>query len=156
MLIDMLKEGEQKAGVAPSSQPAPFAPADEEVMATFIAKLRQSWEEELRQFLVVIPAKAGTHVAHRHRLRRCDGKGDDGRRRIHLEHLRHPVAARFCQFALRAFRELNPRTPFAINWHIELIAARLVAVRAGRIRRLLVNLPPRHLKPHLASVAFPA
>jgi hypothetical protein len=59
-------------------------------------------------------------------------------------------------FALRAFRELNPRTLFATNWHIELIAAQLAAVRAGRIRRLLVNLPPRHLKSHLASVAFPA
>jgi hypothetical protein len=59
-------------------------------------------------------------------------------------------------FALRAFRELNPRTLFATNWHIELIAAQLAAVRAGRIRRLLVNLPPHHLKSHLASVAFPA
>jgi hypothetical protein len=29
-------------------------------------------------------------------------------------------------------------------------------VRAGRIRRLIVSLPPRHLKSHLASVAFPA
>jgi hypothetical protein len=37
-----------------------------------------------------------------------------------------------------------------------LIAAKLTAVRAGRIRRLIVSLPPRHLKSHLASVAFPA
>jgi hypothetical protein len=44
----------------------------------------------------------------------------------------------FASFALRAFRELNPRTPFATNWQIELIAAQLAAVRAGRIRRLLV------------------
>jgi hypothetical protein len=29
-------------------------------------------------------------------------------------------------------------------------------VRAGRIRRLIINVPPRHLKSHLASVAFPA
>jgi hypothetical protein len=43
-----------------------------------------------------------------------------------------------------------------MNRHIELIAAELAAVRAGRIGRLLVNLPPRHLKSHLASVAFPA
>ncbi len=59
-------------------------------------------------------------------------------------------------FAARAFRELNPRTPFAMNWHVELIAAKLAAVRAGHIRRLIVSLPPRHLKSHLASVAFPA
>src|SRR6202023_874342 len=61
----------------------------------------------------------------------------------------------FASFAARAFRELNPRTPFAVNWHVELIAAKLAAVRAGRIKRLIVSLPPRHLKSHLASVAFP-
>jgi hypothetical protein len=62
----------------------------------------------------------------------------------------------FASFAARAFRELNPRTPFLMNWHIELIAAKLAAVRTGHIRRLIVSLPPRHLKSHLASVAFPA
>jgi hypothetical protein len=43
-----------------------------------------------------------------------------------------------------------------MNWHIELNAAQLAAVHHGRIRRLLVNLPPRHLNSHLASIAFPA
>ena len=62
----------------------------------------------------------------------------------------------FVSFAARSFRELNPRAPFAMNWHFELIAAKLAAVRAGRIRRVIVSLPPRHLKSHLASVAFPA
>src|SRR6516225_4760270 len=36
------------------------------------------------------------------------------------------------------------------------IAAKLAAVREGRIPRLAVNVPPRHLKSHLASVSFPA
>jgi hypothetical protein len=49
MLIDTLKDAEKKAGAAPPPEPAPFTAADEEVMATFIARLRQSWEEELRQ-----------------------------------------------------------------------------------------------------------
>jgi len=31
-----------------------------------------------------------------------------------------------------------------------------MAVRQGRIRRLLISVPPRHLKSHLASVSFPA
>ena len=59
-------------------------------------------------------------------------------------------------FAARSFRELNPRTRFAANWHFDLVAAKLEAVREGRIRRLIVSLPPRHLKSHLASIAFPA
>jgi hypothetical protein len=59
-------------------------------------------------------------------------------------------------FAERCFYELNPQTAFLMNWHIEVIAAKLTAVREGRIRRLIINLPPRHLKSLLASVAFPA
>jgi hypothetical protein len=43
-----------------------------------------------------------------------------------------------------------------MSWHVKIIAAKLTAVRYGSIRRLIVNLPPRHLKSLLASVAFPA
>src|SRR5712664_1253635 len=59
-------------------------------------------------------------------------------------------------FAQRCFRELNPQAAFLPNWHIEVIAAKLAAVREGKIRRLIINLPPRHLKSLLASIAFPA
>jgi hypothetical protein len=62
----------------------------------------------------------------------------------------------FVSFAQLCFRELNPKTRFAMGWHIEIIAEKLMAVRRGEIRRLIVNLPPRHLKSLLASVAFPA
>jgi hypothetical protein len=43
-----------------------------------------------------------------------------------------------------------------MNWHVEVIAAKLTAVRQGKITRLIINLPPRHLKSLLASIAFPA
>jgi predicted phage terminase large subunit-like protein len=62
----------------------------------------------------------------------------------------------FASFAQASFAELYPQTAFAPGWHVELIAAKLAAVYQGRIRRLIVNLPPRHLKSLLASVAFPA
>jgi hypothetical protein len=62
----------------------------------------------------------------------------------------------FASFAARCFRELNPRTEFALSWHFELMAAKLAAVREGRSRRLIISVPPCHLKSHLASVAFPA
>jgi hypothetical protein len=66
------------------------------------------------------------------------------------------LRADFAGFAERCFHELNPRTDFAANWHVRVIAAKLTAVHQGQIRRLIINLPPRHLKSHLASVAFPA
>ena len=48
----------------------------------------------------------------------------------------------FASFAACCFRELNPRTPFADNWHIDLIAGKLTALREGRIRRVIVSVPP--------------
>lgn len=57
-------------------------------------------------------------------------------------------------FIERAFYELNPETDFSPAWHIELIAAKLEACARGEIRRLIINLPPRHLKSHCISIAF--
>ena len=62
----------------------------------------------------------------------------------------------FKVFAERCFAELHPGTPFLDNFHIDLICAALDKVRRGEIRRLIINVPPRGLKSHLASVAFPA
>jgi hypothetical protein len=44
-------------------------------------------------------------------------------------------------FAQRCFSELNPHAAFADNWHLEVIAAKLTAVREGKIRRLIINSP---------------
>ena len=66
------------------------------------------------------------------------------------------LRADFASFAQHCFRELNPRTLFASSWHHDIIAAKLDAVREGRVRGLVINEPPRHLKSHLASVSFPA
>jgi len=66
------------------------------------------------------------------------------------------LRADFASFAQHFFHELNPRTLFAPGWYHDIIAAKLEAVRAGRSRRVIINMPPRHLKSHLASVCFPA
>ena len=55
-----------------------------------------------------------------------------------------------------SFPELNPQTPFIHCPHIEVIAAKLEACRQGKIRRLIINLPPRSLKSLCVTVAFPA
>src|SRR5271166_3452857 len=62
----------------------------------------------------------------------------------------------FAAFAQQCFRELNPLTPLAMNWHVEVMTAKLAAVYRGEIRRLIINVPPRYLKSLLGSVAFPA
>jgi hypothetical protein len=66
------------------------------------------------------------------------------------------VRSDFCAFLHRSFIELNPATRFLWNWHLELLATKLESVRAGCCKRLIINLPPRHLKSHITSTAFPA
>lgn len=62
----------------------------------------------------------------------------------------------FMSFIDRGFRELNPQVPFASGSHIEMIATKLEACRQGKIKRLIINLAPRGLKSHCASIALPA
>ena len=62
----------------------------------------------------------------------------------------------FYSFMLRCFAELNPGAAFLPSWHIELMAAKLQAVRDRQVRRLIINIPPRHLKSLAASIALPA
>ncbi|MDB5440800.1 MAG: hypothetical protein JWM33_3227 [Caulobacteraceae bacterium] len=45
---------------------------------------------------------------------------------------------------------------FQHNWHIEAIGHALTRVANGELRRLIILAPPRSLKSHMASVAFPA
>jgi hypothetical protein len=59
-------------------------------------------------------------------------------------------------FIERSFIELNPESEFYLNWHIDLIASALEDCSAGRIKRLVINVPPRSLKSHSVSVAFVA
>ena len=62
----------------------------------------------------------------------------------------------FCSFVQHSFHEVQPQVSFAMNWHLEVLAAKLDEVRRGTVTRLVVNLPPRHLKSICASVALPA
>lgn len=62
----------------------------------------------------------------------------------------------FVGFLERAFYELTPDTSLHMAPYIELMAARLEDCRQGRIKRLIINLPPRYLKSHTVSIAFVA
>jgi predicted phage terminase large subunit-like protein len=62
----------------------------------------------------------------------------------------------FDQFLHRAVMTLNPGTQYLPNWHHMAIAYQLERIRRGEVKRLIVNMPPRHLKSQTVSVAFPA
>ena len=60
----------------------------------------------------------------------------------------------FGTFLAAVFYLLEPESTLVWNWHIDLIISKLEAFRRGEIRRLIINLPPRHLKSLLISVAL--
>jgi len=74
-----------------------------------------------------------------------------------LEKVDREFATRsFREFVRQAWRIIEPHTPFVPGWHIDAIVDHLEAVTHGRIRNLLSNVPPRHMKSLLVSVLWPA
>ena len=59
-------------------------------------------------------------------------------------------------FIHRSFQTVAPGQTYLSNWHIKAMAHSLELCGSGKIKRLLITLPPRHLKSVCASVAFPA
>lgn len=70
--------------------------------------------------------------------------------------LRLALQRRFDIFVGRVFPELHNGTPLELTWLIMTMAWHINEVMHGRIRRLIINVPPRHLKSIVSSVAFPA
>lgn len=58
-------------------------------------------------------------------------------------------------FAEAAWRIVEPNTPFIAGWHIDAICSHLEAVSRGEIKKLVINMPPRHMKSLLVSVFWP-
>jgi predicted phage terminase large subunit-like protein len=60
-----------------------------------------------------------------------------------------------CALAQRCFHELYPSKPFEWNWHLEVMAAKLQALRSGKTKRQILCAPPRHMKSFFVSVVLP-
>jgi len=59
-------------------------------------------------------------------------------------------------FIKGAWDTIEPNRFYNDNWHIDAIADHLQAVVNGDIKRLIINIPPRHMKSISVSVALPA
>lgn len=68
---------------------------------------------------------------------------------------RYVAESSLADFIELGWRYIDPAT-YIPNWHITAIAEHLEAVAAGDIRRLIINIPPRHMKSLSVNVAFPA
>lgn len=61
----------------------------------------------------------------------------------------------FFHFVKRAWPEIRAE-PFQENWHHKAFCNHLEAAYEGRIRRLIINVPPRSTKTTIISILFPA
>ena len=59
-------------------------------------------------------------------------------------------------FLRHAFQTLYPGKQFMDNWHIDAILHCLEQSIEGKLPRLIINMPPRHLKSIMVSVVLPA
>jgi predicted phage terminase large subunit-like protein len=66
------------------------------------------------------------------------------------------LGADFGVFLRQCFITLYTGKEFMDNWHIDAIVYHLECAIRGEMPRLIVNLPPRHLKSFIISVALPA
>jgi predicted phage terminase large subunit-like protein len=67
----------------------------------------------------------------------------------------HLLENDFAGFCHAAWSILEPATTFLDNWHLDLVCEYLTLVQRREIRRLIINIPPRHEKSLLTTVFFP-
>ncbi len=60
------------------------------------------------------------------------------------------------EFVKCGWHVLEPSTPLVWNWHLDTLCAYLEALYYGKIKRLIVNIPPGTMKSLVASVFFEA
>jgi len=63
---------------------------------------------------------------------------------IKRERQRRDARASLYSFVQQAWSVVEPSTTFIASWHIEAICEHLEAITRGELRKLLINIPPRH------------
>jgi len=66
------------------------------------------------------------------------------------------LAEDFSAFVMKVFETVSSGDVFLPNWHIDAMTYAAGRVMGGEITRLIVTVPPRHLKSIIFSVALPA
>ena len=64
------------------------------------------------------------------------------------------LRTKFAFFLRKVFATVSPGDSLHWNWHLDAFAWQLDRVRVGETNRLIVTIPPRHLKSITISVAW--
>ena len=66
------------------------------------------------------------------------------------------LAGDLASFAKKAWKVLNPTRSLIWSWHYDYLCEMLTLVKQRRLRRLIINIPPRTLKSTLVTVIYPS
>jgi predicted phage terminase large subunit-like protein len=66
------------------------------------------------------------------------------------------VQTEFLAFTMKAFAYLNKGSDLGQDKYLKVLAERFARVAAGKTKRLVVSLPPRHFKTFMGSICLPA
>jgi predicted phage terminase large subunit-like protein len=75
---------------------------------------------------------------------------------ITTEQQRRAAVRSLSEFVRQAWLVVEPGTDLIWSWHLDLICKHLEAVSHGELLRLLINIPPGHMKSLLVAVFWPA
>lgn len=78
------------------------------------------------------------------------------KRRRQIAEDREACANNLGELIRRAWHVLEPTQPYVHGWHMDAISEHLMAVTAGQINRLLINVPPGTMKSMATGVFWPA
>lgn len=62
----------------------------------------------------------------------------------------------FKSFVIKVFNEISPNAQYLDSWYIDVICDSLMNAFEDKENRIIINIPPRHTKSIISSVAFPA
>lgn len=77
------------------------------------------------------------------------------RRRKNIGLDRERLRADFKAFCKEAWEVCEPGRPLKWNWHLDVICDHLQLCAAGKLRRLIITVPPRSMKSYLVNVFYP-
>src|ERR1700736_3059768 len=84
--------------------------------------------------------------------KRYEAASEEERKKIQY---RASLESDFASFVRAAWPLIEPRNTLSWSWHYDLICEYLQLAHARKIKRLIINIPPRTLKSIIVTVMFP-
>lgn len=76
--------------------------------------------------------------------------------KLQLTDIQKELSKRSLSYFIKCFWNYIDPAEYIHNWHIDAISEHLEAVTSGQIKRLIINIPPRHQKSLTVAVFWPA